>query len=64
MPRIIFTVNAEMEHELKRVADERGMPIAALIREAVAAYLSSLGRPVQKHVGWGGKRDEERTDSE
>lgn len=60
MPRLIFTVNDQMEQELRQVADERGMPIAALIREAVATYLASLGRPVQKNVDWGGKRADER----
>lgn len=60
--RTNVTFTEEMYSAMKQVAEERGVPIAYLIREAVAAYLERSKVRVQNvHPDWGGWRglDEE-----
>lgn len=55
--RTNITLTKEMHHALEKLSKERGVPIAYIMREAVAAYLERSRIRVQNiHPDWGGRR--------
>lgn len=51
MPKINLTVSDEMMEALRRQSDETGVPMAELIRRAVAHELK-----IRDNLSWGGQR--------
>jgi predicted transcriptional regulator len=56
MPKITITVGQGMDKALREIADERGAPIAIVIRQALESYLAAHGKPIPDDVKWGGNR--------
>lgn len=57
--RIVIAVPDDMHQALKQVADERGAPMAGLVRQALADWLQQHGHKVASEVVWGGWRPRE-----
>ncbi|MCI0649942.1 MAG: ribbon-helix-helix domain-containing protein [Chloroflexi bacterium] len=59
--RTNITLTEDMHDALNKLSDERGVPIAYIIREAVAAYLERSRIRIQNiHPDWGGRRDDDK----
>jgi len=56
MPKITITIGQGMDKALREIADERGAPIAIVIRQALEAYLAAQGKPIPDEIKWGGNR--------
>lgn len=56
MPRINLTVSKRMHEELRRESEETNVPIAAIIREAIAERAQRRGKEIKDTVTWGGSR--------
>lgn len=61
--RTNVSLTEEMYDALTRLSRERGVPLAYIVRESVAAYLERSKIRVQEvHPDWGGRRDDEGDD--
>jgi predicted DNA-binding protein len=66
--RANICLTEEMYEVLTKISRERGVPLAYLVREAVAAYVLEQNQITvnEVHPGWGGRRsssDPEQTES-
>jgi hypothetical protein len=56
MARLLVTVTEEMDEALKRVAEQRGAPVASLLRQAAEKLLEENGETVKTKVVWGNRK--------
>lgn len=57
MPRLTLTLTKTMHDVLKAESEQRGIPIAYIIREYLAKGLAADGKPIaDSRVTWGGLR--------
>ena len=56
MPRRNLTLSKEMDAKLKNHSKETGVPVSALIRQAIEEWAQRRGIEVEDTISWGGIR--------
>lgn len=56
MAKLGVTIPSAMDKALTEIAEQRGAPVSALVREAIHEWLEKRGKKVESKVTWGGDR--------